>query len=98
MTRTFFAIGSVSAFLAVAAGAFGAHGLKKILSAEMMAVFETGVRYQMYHALGLLAVAWAISPAQWPGRAATSAGWLFVAGAVLFFGGLYSLALSGIRR
>ena len=95
MRSTFFILGAVSAFVAVAAGAFGAHGLKSRLSAEMLSVFETAVRYQTYHALALLAAAWAVS--QWPGRAAVSAGWLFVAGTVLFSGSLYALALTGIR-
>ena len=93
--RVFFVIGSLSAFLAVALGAFGAHGLKDRLAPEMLAVFETGVRYQMYHALALLAVAWACT--RWPGAAVNASGWLFVAGTVLFSGSLYVLALSGVR-
>ena len=95
MDRTFAAVGALSAGLAVAAGAFGAHALKGHLSAEDLAVFETGARYQMYHALALLAVAWAAS--RWPGPSVTAAGWLFVAGTILFSGSLYALALSGIR-
>ena len=94
-TRRFFAIGAVSAFVAVAAGAFGAHGLKGRLSPEMLGVFETAARYQMYHALALLATAWAA--ARWPGRFSAAAGWLFVAGTVLFCGSLYALALTGAR-
>jgi uncharacterized membrane protein YgdD (TMEM256/DUF423 family) len=93
MDRTFLALGALMAGLAVAAGAFGAHGLRNRLSPEMLAVFETGVRYQMYHALGLLAVAWAAT--RWPGAA--TAGWLFVAGIVVFSGSLYVLALSGVK-
>ena len=61
----------------------------------MLTVFEVGVRYQMYHALALLAVAWAC--ARWPGRASVAAGWLFVAGTLVFSGSLYALSLSGIR-
>ena len=95
MDRTFAAVGALSAGLAVAAGAFGAHALKGHLSAEDLAVFETGARYQMYHALALLAVAWAAS--RWPGPSVTAAGWLFVAGTILFSGSLYALALSGVR-
>src|SRR5579859_6631171 len=95
MGRVFLAIGCLSAFLGVALGAFAAHGLKSRLDANMLAVFETGVRYQMYHALGLLAVGWACT--RWPGWATTSSGWLFVAGTVLFSGSLYVLALSGVR-
>jgi uncharacterized membrane protein YgdD (TMEM256/DUF423 family) len=95
LSRVFFGIGSVSAFLAVALGAFGAHGLKERLAPEMLAVFETGVRYQMYHALALLAVAWACT--RWPGTVVNVGGWLFVAGTLLFSGSLYVLALSGVR-
>ena len=95
MTRTFFALGTALAFLAVAAGAFGAHGLRSRLSPDLLAAFETGARYHMYHALGLLAVAWAAT--QWPGGAVRAAGWLFVAGIVVFSGSLYLLALSGVR-
>jgi len=95
MDRLFHAMGAVSALVAVAAGAFGAHGLKARLSPEMLAVFETGARYQMYHALALLAAAWAV--ARWPGAAAEWAGWLFLAGTVLFSGSLYALAFTGVR-
>jgi uncharacterized membrane protein YgdD (TMEM256/DUF423 family) len=93
--RLFFGLGAASAFLSVAAGAFGAHALRARLSPDLLAAFETGARYQMYHALGLLAVAWAV--ARWPGAAAQLAGWLFVAGTLLFSGSLYVLALTGIR-
>ena len=95
MDRVFFLIGAVSAFVGVAAGAFGAHGLKARLSAEMLAVFETGVRYQMYHALALFAAGWAA--ARWPGGLTTASGWLFVAGTVIFSGSLYVLSLTGLR-
>ncbi len=95
MDRTFLALGAISGAIAVAAGAFGAHALRARLSAEMLAVFETGARYQMYHALGLALAAWAAS--RFPGAAASWAGWLFVAGTVLFSGSLYALTLSGVR-
>jgi uncharacterized membrane protein YgdD (TMEM256/DUF423 family) len=95
MDRLFFSLGTGSAFLSVAAGAFGAHALRGRLSPEYLAVFETAARYQMYHALGLFAVAWALS--RWPGSTAQWAGWLFVAGTVLFSGSLYALALTGAR-
>jgi uncharacterized membrane protein YgdD (TMEM256/DUF423 family) len=93
--RTFFGLGATSAFIGVAAGAFGAHALQARPAPDLLAVFETGARYQMYHAFGLLAVAWAV--ARWPGPLAAWAGWLFVAGTVLFSGSLYALALSGIH-
>ena len=95
MDRIFFGLGALSAFVSVAAGAFGAHALRARLEPAALAVFETGARYQMYHALALLAVAWAGS--RWPGPWAGRAGWLFVAGTLLFSGSLYALALSGIR-
>ena len=96
MDKVFFVIGSIAAGLAVALGAFGAHGLRASLSADMLANFETGVRYQMYHALGLLAVAFAVT--RWPGSTLpTIAGWLFVAGMILFSGSLYVMALTGLR-
>jgi uncharacterized membrane protein YgdD (TMEM256/DUF423 family) len=92
---TFVLIGSVLGAVAVAAGAFGAHGLKGWLAPEMLAVFETGVRYHLVHALALLAVAWATT--RWSGHAVVLAGWLFVAGIVLFSGSLYALSLTGVR-
>ena len=95
MDRVFVALGSVSALIAVAAGAFGAHALRARLSPEYLAAFETAARYQMYHALALLTVAWAIT--RWPGSLTVWAGWLFVVGTVLFSGSLYILALSGTR-
>ena len=95
MDRLFLFLGAVSAFVSVAAGAFGAHALRARLSPELLAVFETGARYEMYHALGLLGAAWAAE--RWPGGATTAAGWLFVAGTVLFSGSLYALTLSGVR-
>jgi uncharacterized membrane protein YgdD (TMEM256/DUF423 family) len=93
--RGFVVLGALSGLISVAAGAFGAHALRARLDPAALAVFETGARYQMYHALGLLAVAWVAS--RWPGPWAGRAGWLFVAGTVLFSGSLYVLALSGIR-
>ena len=95
MDRLFFALGALAAFAAVALGAFAAHGLKARLDATMLATFETGVRYHLYHALGLLAVAWAAT--RWPGVAVNASGWLFVAGIVLFSGSLYALSLTGVR-
>jgi uncharacterized membrane protein YgdD (TMEM256/DUF423 family) len=95
MDRLFFALGAISGFIAVALGAFAAHGLKSRLDAAMLATFETGVRYHMYHALALLAVAWAGT--RWPGATVNAAGWLFIAGTVLFSGSLYALSLTGMR-
>ncbi len=95
MERIFFSLGALSALIGVAAGAFGAHGLKSRLDPDMLATFEIGVRYQMYHALGLLAVAWAET--RWPGGLVTTSGWLFVAGTLIFSGSLYLLSLTGAR-
>jgi uncharacterized membrane protein YgdD (TMEM256/DUF423 family) len=95
MDRTFFLIGALSAFVGVAAGAFGAHGLKDRLSAEMLAVYEVGVRYQMYHAFALIAAAWAQT--RWPGSLTSASGWLFLAGTIIFSGSLYALSLTGQR-
>lgn len=95
MERFFFAAGSLSALIGVAAGAFGAHGLRARLAPDLMAIFETGVRYQMYHSLALLAVAWACT--RWRGALPPAAGWLFLAGIVIFSGSLYVLALTGQR-
>jgi uncharacterized membrane protein YgdD (TMEM256/DUF423 family) len=95
MERVFFGLGAISGALAVALGAFAAHGLRSRLSAEALATFETGARYHAYHALALLAVAWAC--ARWPGPWTSTSGWLFVAGTVLFSGSLYLLAVTGVR-
>jgi uncharacterized membrane protein YgdD (TMEM256/DUF423 family) len=89
------ASGAVSGGLAVIAGAFGAHALRARLEPGLLLVFETGARYQMYHALALFAAAWladrgAPVQAAWAGR-------LFIAGTILFSGSLYLLALTGVR-
>ena len=95
MDRTFLLIGAVLGFLGVAFGAFGAHALRSRLSPDMLAVFETGVRYQMYHVFAVLIVAAAI------GRIGNApllvlAGWVFFAGILLFSGSLYALAFTGV--
>lgn len=95
MARTFWRLGCIFALLGVAAGAFGAHALRARVPADLLAVFETAARYQMYHALALLAVA--LLAARAPSGAARAAGWLFTAGIVVFSGSLYALALSGVR-
>lgn len=93
--KLFFTLGAVFGGLAVVLGAFGAHALRSSLSPDDLATFEIGVRYQMYHALGLLAVAWATT--QWESAAVTAAGWAFVIGIVVFSGSLYTLVLTGQR-
>ena len=88
-------IGAIFMFAAVGLGAFGAHALRQRLSPEMLAIFETGVRYHVYHALGLFAVAWVAdkNPASW----AHAAGWAFTVGIVVFSGSLYVLSFTGVR-
>ena len=95
MDRFFFTAGAIMAFLAVALGAFGAHALKHRLTPDMLDIFEVGVRYHMYHALGLLAVAWATS--RWPESNVSAAGWAFIVGIIIFSGSLYILSMTGMR-
>jgi uncharacterized membrane protein YgdD (TMEM256/DUF423 family) len=95
MERLWFGLGAVSALLAVALGAFGAHALRARLSPDNLAVFQTGVQYQMFHGLALLAVAYAAG--RWGGALPLWAGILFLAGTVLFSGSLYLLTLTGAR-
>jgi uncharacterized membrane protein YgdD (TMEM256/DUF423 family) len=95
MERFFAGAGAVAAMIAVIVGAFGAHGLRDRLSPADLEIFETGVRYHMYHALGLFAVAWVAS--RWPSGTTTAAGWLFIVGIVVFSGSLYTLVLTGQR-
>jgi uncharacterized membrane protein YgdD (TMEM256/DUF423 family) len=95
MPRIFVILGALSGLIAVAAGAFGAHTLRNRVSEDLLATFETGARYQMYHALALLFAAWAVT--RWPGPLTTAAGWLFVAGTLIFSGSLYGLTLTGAR-
>jgi uncharacterized membrane protein YgdD (TMEM256/DUF423 family) len=93
--RAFAVAGALFALSGVALGAFGAHLLEGRLSGGDLSIFETAVRYQMVHALGLFAAAWSCE--RWPGPAARAGGWLFVAGILLFSGSLYGMALSGAR-
>ena len=95
MVAGWFATGAALCGLGVVLGAFGAHGLRARVTPDMLAVFETGVRYHLIHALGLLAVAWAAS--RWPAAWVSAAGWLFVAGIAIFSGSLYLLVMTGTR-
>jgi uncharacterized membrane protein YgdD (TMEM256/DUF423 family) len=95
MGAGWFTTGAGLAAVGVALGAFGAHGLRARVSPEMVAVWETGVRYHLVHALGLLAVAWAAE--RWAGPGTPAAGWLFVAGIAIFAGSLYLMVLTGQR-
>lgn len=97
MEKTFLLLASLFGGLAVALGAFGAHAMAGRFSPSLLATYETAVRYQFYHALALLAVVMVLG--RWPQMAAvtTWAGWLFVAGIVIFSGSLYILVFSGLR-
>jgi uncharacterized membrane protein YgdD (TMEM256/DUF423 family) len=95
LDRIFFMISALSGALAVALGAFAAHGLRDRLTPQSLATFETGVRYLMYHALALIGVAWAVT--HWPdSNLPTIGGWLMVAGMVFFSGSLALLAFTGV--
>ena len=95
MAKTFIILGSINMFLTVALGAFGAHGLKGRLSADLMAVYQTAVQYHGMHALGLLLIG---IIAHWLGQSALInwAGWLLLTGIVLFSGSLYTMSFTGI--
>jgi uncharacterized membrane protein YgdD (TMEM256/DUF423 family) len=93
--QLFALVGALSGAVAVAAGAFGAHALHARLAPELLTVFETAVRYQMFHVVGLFAAAWAAG--HWPGAAVRAGGACFLLGTLVFCGSLYALALTGTR-
>ena len=95
MVAGWFATGAALCGLGVLLGAFGAHSLRERLTPDMLAVFETGVRYHLVHGLAVMSVA--LAAARWPSALITSAGWLFVAGIVIFSGSLYLLSITGMR-
>ncbi|WP_254563947.1 DUF423 domain-containing protein [Oscillatoria sp. HE19RPO] len=97
MAQLFMVTASILAGLSVAAGAFASHALKPQLSERAMEIFETGARYQMYHALALLFVGWTVSQTEIPSIWLRVAGFAFIAGVLLFSGSLYTLSLSGIK-
>lgn len=90
------ACGALNMFIAIACGAFGAHALKKILSADMLAIWHTAVQYQMAHALGLLLIV-TLTPRLLPTTRLSKIGITFLFGIIVFSGSLYVLALTGIR-
>lgn len=94
--KFFVVLGSLNAFLAVALGAFGAHGLKSKVSADMLTVWQTGVQYHMFHALGLIVLGLLIHLLPQIGQLRLS-GWLLFSGIILFSGSLYVMVLSGVR-
>jgi uncharacterized membrane protein YgdD (TMEM256/DUF423 family) len=103
MTRIFLAIAAILGGLAVAAGAFASHALKEKLTERALEIFETGARYQMYHALALLLVALLCNsglqtlPYEAPPPTLVTAGIAFIVGVVIFSGSLYALSLTGIK-
>lgn len=97
MTKLFISFAAVMAGLSVAGGAFASHALKKSLSQQALAIFETGSKYQMYHALALLMVGLFLSRNEMASTLLNAAGWAFIVGIVLFSGSLYALSLSGVR-
>ncbi|AFY77899.1 uncharacterized small membrane protein [Pleurocapsa sp. PCC 7327] len=97
MSRIFIAIAAILAGLSVAAGAFASHALKAKLTERSLEIFETGAKYQMYHALALLLVAILLSRAETVTIPLMVAGYAFIVGIALFSGSLYALSLSGIK-
>jgi uncharacterized membrane protein YgdD (TMEM256/DUF423 family) len=95
LDKTFFALGALLGCLGVAAGAFGAHALEARLSAEQMEWFELAARYQMIHALALIAAAWAAQ--RWPSGMVNAGGWLLLVGVLIFCGTLYAMAFGAPR-
>ena len=95
MSRIFFITASLFAFLGVALGAFAAHMLKDKLAPDLFNIFEVGVRYHLYHAIGIFIVAWGVT--QFPEVSIAPAGWLFLAGIIIFSGSLYLLSINGMR-
>ncbi|AUO11894.1 DUF423 domain-containing protein [Priestia megaterium] len=94
--KLFLIIGAINAMLAVALGAFGAHGLEGKISEKYLEVWKTGVQYQMFHAMGLFVIAFLLS--KFPQSSLlTASGWIMFAGIVLFSGSLYVLSTSGIK-
>lgn len=97
MTQIFLTIAAIFGGLSVAGGAFGAHALREKVSERMLEIFDTGARYQMYHALALLLVGMLMSRLENPPISLLASGWLFIIGVVIFSGSLYAITFSGIK-
>lgn len=97
MTQIFLSVAAILAGLSVTAGAFASHALREKISERSMEIFETGARYQMYHALALLVVALLLSRTESPPAALIATGWLFIIGIAIFSGSLYALSLTGVK-
>lgn len=96
MSKFLISCGALSAALSVILGAFAAHALKSRMPPETLAVFQTGVQYQFYHSLGLILIGLIVQVTK-ASALLTSAGWLMLAGILLFSGSLYLISFSGIR-
>lgn len=97
MTQIFLSVAAILGGLSVAAGAFASHALRDKISERSLEIFETGARYQMYHALALFLVAILISRTESPQPTLVASGWLFIIGIAIFSGSLYALSLTGIK-
>ena len=97
MTQLFLLLAAILGGLSVGSGAFATHALREKLSERSLEIFETGARYQMYHALALLLVAVLLSRTESPPPALVATGWLFIIGIAIFSGSLYALSLTGIK-
>lgn len=97
MMQIFLGLAAILGGLSVAAGAFASHALQEKISGRAIEIFETGARYQMYHALALLLVALLLNSSQPPQPSLIVSGWLFMVGIALFSGSLYVLSLTGIK-
>ncbi|BAY33040.1 hypothetical protein NIES37_06260 [Tolypothrix tenuis PCC 7101] len=97
MTQIFLSIAAILGGLSVAGGAFGAHALREKISERSLEIFDTGTRYQMYHALALLVVALLLSRTESPPATLVASGWLFIIGIAIFSGSLYALSLTGVK-
>ncbi|MBE9006074.1 DUF423 domain-containing protein [Fortiea sp. LEGE XX443] len=97
MAQIFLSIAAVLGGLSVAAGAFASHALRDQISERSLSIFETGARYQMYHALALFLVALLISRLESPPPTLIASGWLFIIGIAIFSGSLYALSLTGVK-
>ncbi|MEH2372160.1 DUF423 domain-containing protein [Nostoc sp.] len=97
MTQIFLSVAAILGGLSVAVGAFATHALREQISKRSLEIFETGARYQMYHALALFLVALLISRTEFPQPTLVASGWLFIIGIAIFSGSLYALSLTGIK-
>ncbi len=95
MSNVFIGLGALSAFISVAAGAFGAHALKQVLDTDMLAVYHTAVDYQFFHSIGLMVIG--VLHKISPRHCHSTAAWSMLAGIILFSGSLYILSTTGIK-